>query len=81
MMRTLMATSKGDGTWDFHCPLHGAHLEFNVASSENNAVAILKDHMDRRHPGIKVRFMIKNTNHTTHTTYTGTEIVPTGDLL
>jgi len=80
-MRTLMATSKGDGTWDFHCPLHAAHLEFSVASSENNAMTILKDHVDLRHPGVKVRIQIRNTKHTTHTTYTGTENVPTGDLL
>jgi hypothetical protein len=80
-MRTLMATSCENGEWDFHCPLHAAHLEFRVASSENNALTILKDHVDLRHPGIKVRIQIKTINYVTHTTYTGTETVPTGDLL
>jgi hypothetical protein len=80
-MRTLTATSREDGEWDFHCPLHSDHLEFRVASSEANAMNILKEHVDLRHPGIKVRIQIRTKNHTTHTTYTGTETVPTGDIL
>ena len=78
-MKTLTATSCEDGNWDFDCPI--CRLEFRVASSEHNAMAILKDHVDRRHPGVKVRIQIKNTTHTTHTTYTGTETIDTGDLL
>jgi len=81
MIRTLMATSCENGEWDFHCPLHPAHLEFRAASSENNAINVLKDHVDLRHPGVKVRIQIKTAKHTTHTTYTGTETINTGDLL
>ena len=79
-LQTLTATDRRDGEWDFSCPLHVTVLEFRVASSQNNAISILKNHMDDEHQGIKVRIHVI-TDHHIHTTYTGTENVPTGDLL
>jgi hypothetical protein len=79
-LQTLTATDRRNGEWDFSCPLHEPVLEFRTVSGTNNAISILKTHMDEDHQGIKVRIHIV-TDHHIHTTYTGTENVPTGDLL
>jgi hypothetical protein len=83
MMETLTAvrSSKMNGMWKFTCPLHGViPYILREPSNETLAIKTLKEHMDSRHPGVKVRLLIKS-DYITHTTYSATAIVETGDLL
>jgi hypothetical protein len=80
-MKTLTARRIPSGEWKFTCPLHLPAKVWIFASSPNNAINILKEHMDTDHPGVKIRLMVKNDKFDTHTTYTAQTTVETGDLL
>jgi len=83
-MYTLTAILGRDGAWKFSCPIpHERPSRFGrdkVVCGEHYAVDLMKNHMDDRHPGTKVRFMLTS-SHTTHTTYAAVNNVETGDLL
>jgi hypothetical protein len=83
MMETLTAvrSSKMNGMWKFTCPLHGV-IPFTLREPSNETLAIktLQEHMDERHPGVKVRLLIKS-DYITHTTYSAMTTIETGDIL
>lgn len=67
--------------WKFTCPLHGViPYTLREPSNEQLAIKTLKEHMDSRHPGVKVRLLIKS-DYITHTTYSAMEIIQTGNFL
>jgi len=79
-METLTAVHIREGRWKFVCPLHTQQAVWRSPATENYAFALLRAHVDEHHPGVKVRFFVKD-RHTIHTTYTGTTTIDAGDLL
>lgn len=79
-MRTLTARQLTPGEWKFTCPLHDPPAEWIFASSPNNAITVLKEHLDADHQGVKSRIKIMG-DYDIHATYTATQTVETGEYL
>jgi hypothetical protein len=78
----ITANHVESGIWNFGCPLHDTPHEDTAVSSPRQAMSVLKEHMDKMHPGVSARLVVHSQySGTTTITYTGTQTVQTGDKL